>query len=110
MDHPARYAKQLLITFISSARQNGVPHAPIHLVHGDFLQSNDVREAMSCAGVVYMNNPKFGPELNLKVLCSLCPLMPKGSVLVCHEWAGLDQWDGLKLTRTFRIKPGICGV
>jgi hypothetical protein len=90
--------------FQSCAKENGVAHAPVQLLHGDFLKSSDVRDAISSAGLVYMNNPKFGPELNLKVLgeqifllvirlfvgilCSqlasaeLCPLMPKGCKLV----------------------------
>ncbi len=44
-------------------------HAPIELVHGDFLKSSAVKVAISSAGLVYMNNPRFGPELNLKILC-----------------------------------------
>jgi hypothetical protein len=133
MDNPARYAKKLLsksvdhisaflslqfclqmslflltshFRFISSARRNGVPHAPIQLVHGDFLESSTVREAISCAGLIYMNNPKFGPQLNLQVLCTLCPLMRKGCKLVCFDTCGLDQWDGLKYNNTIRVASG----
>ena len=54
--------------FKSSAKASSIAHAPIQLQHGDFLKSSDVRDAVSSAGLVYMNNPKFGPELNLKVL------------------------------------------
>jgi hypothetical protein len=42
--------------------------APIQLLHGDFLESDAVKTAMSTAGLVYMNNPVFGAELNLNVL------------------------------------------
>ena len=135
MDHPAHYAVELLsrsahyvtiwlflklqlrislilltscIRFQSSATENGVSHAPIQLLHGDFLKNSAVKDAISTAGLVYMNNPKFGPELNLKILGmnfistrnmllfthqtsnvidsfltdQLCPLMPKGCKLV----------------------------
>jgi hypothetical protein len=135
MDHPAHYAVKLLsrsadcvttgifltvqfrislilltscIRFQSSASENGVSHAPIQLLHGDFLKNSAVKDAISTAGFVYMNNPKFGPELNLQVLGTnfisthtllpfihessnvidsfstdqLCPLMPKGCKLV----------------------------
>jgi hypothetical protein len=94
MDNPARYAAQLLrrsalplsikklqlqfcrplppltcfIRFHNCAEENGIVHAPIELVHGDFLKSAAVKDAISSAGLVYMNNPRFGPELNLKVL------------------------------------------
>lgn len=104
MDHPAHYAGELLsksavsvilaanflflhtvhIRFQSSAQQNGVSHAPIQLLHGDFLKSSAVREAMSSAGLVYMNNPKFGPELNLKVLGQFFFLTTK-LLLFVHE-------------------------
>lgn len=92
MDHPAHYAIELLsrsalltffrhlshtllrslhtlcIRFQSCSQDKGVKHAPVELVHGDFLKSSAVRDAISHAGLVYMNNPRFGPELNLKVL------------------------------------------
>jgi len=96
MKNPAQYAKELLSQlansllccffciclstlpsldlrmaqrrFKSSAKTSGIPLAPIELQHGDFLQSSEVRDAITSAGLVYMNNPKFGPELNLKVL------------------------------------------
>ena len=104
MDHPAHYAGELLsksavsvilaanflflhtvhIRFQSSAQQNGVSHAPIQLLHGDFLKSSAVREAISSAGLVYMNNPKFGPELNLRVLGQFFFLTTK-LLLFVHE-------------------------
>ena len=86
MDHPANYAVELLsrsvyllavflfsshisrISFQSCSQEKAVKHAPIELVHGDFLKNSAVRDAISTAGLVYMNNPRFGPELNLKVL------------------------------------------
>jgi H3 lysine-79-specific histone-lysine N-methyltransferase len=85
MDHPARYAVQLLSRFQSLSQEHAVNHAPIELVHGDFLTNSAVRDAVSAAGLVYINNPKFGPELNLKILNKLCPLMPKGCKLICFD-------------------------
>ena len=127
MKNPASYAENMLsrsVSFIHSsalpqfckplvliycirlqaiAKKNGVTHAPIELLHGDFLECNAVKTAMASAGVVYMNNPRFGAELNLKVLgmhllCQytikvadsfqteqLCTFMPKGSKLICFE-------------------------
>ena len=92
------------IRFQSCAKTHGVAHAPVQLLHGDFLKNSDVRDAISSAGLVYMNNPKFGPDLNLNVLgeqmfllvirlfvsilfsqlatVGLCPFMPKGCKLV----------------------------
>jgi hypothetical protein len=32
-----------------------------------------VKKAMSSAGLVYINNPKFGPELNGKILSNKTP-------------------------------------
>jgi hypothetical protein len=48
--------------------ENGVSHAPIQLINDDFLRNEDVKNAVSTAGVVFMNNPKFGAALNFQVL------------------------------------------
>ncbi len=53
---------------MNCADKKGFAHAPIQLIHGDFLMSTAVKDAMRYAGLVYMNNPRFGPALNLNVL------------------------------------------
>ena len=65
MKNPAGYAVQLLKRFENRAQAS---LAPIELVHGDFLNNDAVKEAMKDAGLVFMNNVKFGPDLDLKVL------------------------------------------
>ncbi len=96
MDNAARYGEELLfrsveqmlhiyeftlvfifhlicgIRFQESAKHNGIALAEIELLHGDFLQSTQVKEAMSSAEFVFMNNPRFGPQLNLNVLSKNC--------------------------------------
>ena len=103
MPHPAQYAVQLLsrfepllhlmchilhmanCRFQSRAKKHGVAHAPVQLVHGDFLNNSDVSNAISSAGLIFMNNPKFGAELNFKVLGEQNVLVRARScaVLVC---------------------------
>ena len=68
MENPAQSAVQLLSRFKLAANAHGISYAPIQLQRGDFLKSSEVKVALSSAGIVYMNNPKFGPELNSKVL------------------------------------------
>ena len=65
MKNPAGYAVEMLKRFENRAQAS---LAPIELVHGDFLKNDAVKEAMKDAGLVFMNNPVFGPELNLSVL------------------------------------------
>jgi hypothetical protein len=65
MKNPAGYAVELLKRFENRAQAS---LAPIELVHGDFLNNDAVKEAMKDAGLVFMNNVKFGPELDLSVL------------------------------------------
>ena len=65
MKNPAGYAVQLLKRFENRAQAS---LAPIELVHGDFLKNDAVKEAMKDAGLVFMNNVKFGPDLDLNVL------------------------------------------
>jgi hypothetical protein len=106
MDYPAQYAQQLLFRFQCCAQQNGVPLAPIELIHGNFLDNLNVREAIASAGLVYLNNPKFGPKLNMDILCTLAPLMQKGCRLVCFDTCGLDQWDALQFVKTIDVPEG----
>jgi hypothetical protein len=65
MKNPAEYAVKLLDRFKESAPFS---LAPIELVQGDFLTNEAVKEAIKSAGLVFMNNPVFGPDLNLSVL------------------------------------------
>jgi hypothetical protein len=60
------------IRFQESAKRKGIALADIELLHGDFLQNTQVKEAMSSAEFVFMNNPSFGPQLNLNVLSKHC--------------------------------------
>jgi hypothetical protein len=111
MDNPARYAAQLLrrsalplsikklqlqlcrplppltcfIRFQKCAEENGIVHAPIELLHGDFLKSAAVKDAISSAGLVFMNNPSFGPELNLKVLSEALSRPSPGKKICASE-------------------------
>lgn len=70
MRHPARYADQLLCCFQNCCNKEKVNLAPIKLVQGDFLslENKELTEALSSAGLVFANNPRFGPELNLQLL------------------------------------------
>ena len=64
MPNPAEYAAKLLARF----QKHHLSLAPIELVHGDFLTNQAAKDAVKSAGLVFMNNPKFGPELNGHVL------------------------------------------
>ena len=56
------------IRFQSCSSENAVNHSPIELIHGDFLKHSAVKDAVADAGLVFLNNPNFGPVLNLKIL------------------------------------------
>ena len=92
--------------FQTRAKQSSVPLAPIQLIHGNFLEHTAVRDAMSTAGLVYINNPRFGPTLNMNILCTLMPLMKKGCQLVCFDDCGLDQWDALQFVKKIHVPRG----
>lgn len=85
MCHPAQYADKLLSRFAHQMQTKGVSHAPIQLIQGDFLECPEVKTALGTAGLVFVNNPKFGPELNNQILIKLCPLLLKGTKLICFE-------------------------
>jgi hypothetical protein len=60
------------IRFQAIAQKNGAKHAPIELLHGDFLECDAVKTAMASAGV-YRTTP-----INIYIypcmLCMLCIL------------------------------------
>jgi hypothetical protein len=73
MHNPAHYARELLSEFQACAQKDGVDVAAIELHHANFLEEPAVKKAMSSAGLVYINNPRFGPELNGKILRNNTP-------------------------------------
>jgi len=42
------------------AKASGIVPTPNELHHGDCLKSSHVQDAVSKAGLVYLNNPRFG--------------------------------------------------
>lgn len=79
MQNAAKYASTLLSRFEARAGIAGIELAPVQLVHGDFLKSTEVIPAITAAGLIFMNNPTFGAELNQSVLskssasaCAFC--------------------------------------
>ena len=92
--------------FEACAKANGITHAPIQLLHGDFLENNNIKNAISSAALVFMNNPKFGPQLNFKVLgervcvfvCMLLIYMQLSFVLSCRKAVSWSASIGRGLT------------
>ena len=77
MPVPCGLGERLLRLYTSRAQKHGIATAPIRLLHGDFLINQEIRDSISNAGLVYMNNVRFGAELNLKVLgTQLCFAFP----------------------------------
>ncbi len=68
MQNAAKYASTLLSRFEARAGFAGIELAPVQLVHGDFMRSFEVITAIRAAGLIFMNNPTFGDELNQSVL------------------------------------------
>ena len=85
MRHPAQFAEKMLLRFESHMQANGFVHAPIQLKQGNFLECSEVKSQLGSAGLVFINNPKFGAHLNWQILTLLCPLLPKGAKLICFD-------------------------
>ena len=56
MHHPAHFARELLTEFQACAKKDGVDLASIELHHAEFLVLPAVKQAMSSASLVYINN------------------------------------------------------
>jgi hypothetical protein len=83
---PHEFALKLLHRFQCDLRALNIACAPIELLQGDFLQINSsLRDALSSAGIVYLNNPKFEPFVNFAILEHLCPILPKKTKVICFE-------------------------
>ena len=85
MHHPAEYADKMLSRFARQMQANGFVHAPIWLKQGNFLECSEVKSQLGNAGLVFINNPKFGARLNRQILTRLCTLLPKGAKLICFD-------------------------
>lgn len=86
LDKPSLYAKKLLPRFIAKLNAERIRHAPVELMQGDFrIYQPNLENALRCAGLVFINNPKFEPSLNYLILQKLCPLIPKSTKVVCFE-------------------------
>lgn len=80
----AQYAEKLLPLFEHALQELEIKHAPIELMEGDFLKY-PLNDALKNAGLVFVNNPKFEPSLNLAILKTICPMLPRGATLICFE-------------------------
>lgn len=86
MPAPHQYALKLLHRFECKMRSFNIAYAPIQLIQGDFLQMTPLlRDALSSAGLLFLNNPKFEPFVNLSILQNLCPMLPKKAKVICFE-------------------------
>ncbi len=83
---PHEFALKLLHRFQFDLRASNIACAPIELLQGDFLHiTSSLRNALSSAGIVYLNNPKFEPFVNFAILENLCPMLPKTAKVICFE-------------------------
>ncbi len=71
--------------FVARCRLWGIKPGAIHLIHGDFLESKQIRDVLKRADVVLINNQAFTAELNnnlklifldLKEGCQIVSLKP----------------------------------
>jgi len=86
MPQPHQYSQKLLMRFEKALHSNAIACAPVELIQGDFLHCHPyLQDALRNAGLVYINNPKFEPSMNLGILQLLCPLLPKSAKLICFE-------------------------
>lgn len=67
MDNPAKLAELQAREFPARCRLWGIKPGPIHLIHDDFLQNNDVSAILKRADVILINNQAFTAELNDKL-------------------------------------------
>ena len=85
MPNPAQFGVKMLSRFEREMQANGFVHPPICLKQGNFLECSEVKSQLCSAGLVFINNPKFGALLNRQLLTLLCPLLPKGAKLICFD-------------------------
>ncbi|ETN41823.1 uncharacterized protein HMPREF1541_03760 [Cyphellophora europaea CBS 101466] len=67
MDNPAKLADLQAQEFPARCKLWGLKPGPIHLIHADFLQNDQIREVLKQADVILINNQAFTAELNDKL-------------------------------------------
>ncbi|KAF2004234.1 DOT1-domain-containing protein [Amniculicola lignicola CBS 123094] len=105
MDTPALYANNQAEELRARAKLWNISLGPIHLLHGDFLKSDDIGPVLSRADVVLVNNKVFPQQLNgalldkfldLKVGCKVVSLASFGGGNkqgVRNEWSIANLFD-----------------
>lgn len=119
MDNPGTLAQLQAQEFPARCRLWGIKPGDVHLIHGDFLKNEEVRQVLKRADVILVNNQAFTAELNdklkyvfldLKEGCQIVSLKPFRSpthkikdsnvndpvnVLAVSEkerWSGMVSW------------------
>lgn len=67
MDNPNTLAQLQAKEFPARCRLWGIKPGDIHLVHGDFLKNEEIRQVLKRADVLLINNQAFTAELNDKL-------------------------------------------
>ncbi|KEF53107.1 uncharacterized protein A1O9_11015 [Exophiala aquamarina CBS 119918] len=67
MDNPNTLAQLQAAEFPARCRLWGIKPGKVHLIHGDFLKNEDIKEVLKRADVILVNNQAFTAELNDKL-------------------------------------------
>jgi H3 lysine-79-specific histone-lysine N-methyltransferase len=119
MDNPSTLAQLQAEEFPARCRLWGIKPGDVHLIHGDFLVNEQVRQVLKRADVILVNNQAFTAELNdklkyvfldLKEGCQIVSLKPFRSpahkiknsnfndpinmltVVEKERWSGMVSW------------------
>ncbi|KIX08262.1 uncharacterized protein Z518_02918 [Rhinocladiella mackenziei CBS 650.93] len=119
MDNPNALAQLQAEEFPARCRLWGIKPGEVHLIHGDFLKNEQVRQVLKKADVILVNNQAFTAELNdklkyvfldLKEGCQIVSLKPFRSpahkikdsnvndpvnvlaVMEKDRWSGMVSW------------------
>lgn len=76
MDNPSQLAQLQAAEFPARCRLWGIKPGDVHLIHGDFLKNDEVRQVLKRADVILVNNQAFTAELNDKLKYVFLDLKP----------------------------------
>jgi [histone H3]-lysine79 N-trimethyltransferase len=88
MENPAKLAKAQVREFRARCAMWKVRPGQVHVIHGDFIVSTEISQAIQKADVVLVNNQAFQPQLNDSLVMRL-----------------LDLKDGARVVSLKRLGP-----
>ncbi|KAI9347568.1 histone methylation protein DOT1-domain-containing protein [Obelidium mucronatum] len=103
MENPSKLAQLQAQEFKSRCRLYNIPHGPVEIFQGDFLEDERINPLLAKADVVFVNNYAFDASLNFSILQKFLDLK-EGCVVISLKLFGSGGVGENSLENMFRTR------